>query len=219
MSRPYRQDFIGRRFGRLVVVAEAVAQVTPSGQRKRRVACLCDCGSETVVGVADLVSGHQLGCGCFRNDMLIARNTTHGDIHSPEYRAWASSIQRCENPNGEYYRDYGGRGIKVCARWRKSYPNFLADMGRKPTRAHSLDRYPNNDGDYEPSNCRWATAVEQQNNRRDSEARQIYKVGDLRRRLLAAPGAVDFAKSYLSIKHTAHRRIVENFAHALAQHG
>lgn len=86
----------------------------------------------------------------------------------PEYRVRETMMQRCLNPNNEKYPLYGGRGVTVCQRWLDSYENFLADMGRRPSPDHSLDRYPNKDGNYEPDNCRWATEVEQQNNRRDN---------------------------------------------------
>jgi hypothetical protein len=95
--------------------------------------------------------------------------TVHGDNRklneAPEYRAWVGMIQRCENPNLKNFSRYGGRGIKVCAAWRQSYLLFLKDMGRRPSPQHSLDRI-DNDGDYEPSNCQWATASEQMHNTR-----------------------------------------------------
>jgi hypothetical protein len=84
---------------------------------------------------------------------------------APEYKCWASMIQRCQNPALENYQYYGGRGIKVCERWRK-FENFLADMGPRPGSGHTLDRYPNKDGNYEPGNCRWATRAQQHENMR-----------------------------------------------------
>jgi hypothetical protein len=86
---------------------------------------------------------------------------------TPEYRAWCDLRARCNNPNFKQWADYGGRGIKVCDRWA-SYAAFLADMGRRPSPKHSIDRWPNPDGDYEPGNCRWATRKEQRHNRRSS---------------------------------------------------
>lgn len=87
---------------------------------------------------------------------------------NPEYTSWAGMKTRCNNPNSSHPKDYGGRGIRVCGRWLNSYANFIADMGPRPTPAHSLDRYPNNDGDYEPTNCRWATWAQQTRNKRNN---------------------------------------------------
>lgn len=85
---------------------------------------------------------------------------------TPTYMAWASMIDRCSNPNTECFERYGGRGIAVCDRWRGSFENFLADMGGRPSSKHSIDRYPDNNGDYEPTNCRWATKSQQSRNTR-----------------------------------------------------
>jgi hypothetical protein len=94
----------------------------------------------------------------------------HGDAagrKTPEYIAWVHMVQRCEYAHHEFFQNYGGRGIRVCERWRQSYPAFLADMGRRPSPEHSLDRI-DYDGHYEPGNCRWATDLEQNRNRRSS---------------------------------------------------
>lgn len=90
---------------------------------------------------------------------------THGLSMTREYRCWYGMKRRCLEINNPVYHNYGGRGVKICDRWLNSFENFLSDMGNAPSLKHSLDRYPNVNGDYEPSNCRWATSVEQNNNK------------------------------------------------------
>lgn len=84
------------------------------------------------------------------------------------YKSWRQMKDRCLNPNNKQYAEYGGRGITVCERWKNSYENFLADMGSRPSKEYSIDRFPNNDGNYEPGNCRWATSIQQNRNRRSN---------------------------------------------------
>lgn len=133
--------------------------------------CRCDCGTERRVTGGRLRRGESKSCGCDKPRVCAEANMKHGDSArgrmTPEYRTWSNMIDRCERPGNSQYRDWGGRGIKVCSRWRESFAAFLEDMGRKPTPKHSIDRI-NNDGDYEPGNCRWATSAEQSRNRRNS---------------------------------------------------
>jgi hypothetical protein len=154
-------DLTGQRFGRLVVARRA-----PSAASHARWLCSCDCGAESVVESRQLRSGHTRSCGCLQRDTASELSRTHGHTvaRSAEYSTWLALRDRCSNPRNRSFRNYGGRGISVCARW-DSFENFLSDMGQKPSRLHSIDRVDVN-GNYEPTNCRWATAAEQNQNTR-----------------------------------------------------
>lgn len=175
----------GTRFGRWTVLSESA---------RGKVLCRCECGTEREVLVTNLQRGGSNSCGCARREtssqrmrvfnqdhnrspvmrehkrrITAARNLTHGSskrgAETPTYRTWKAMWARCTNPNVPHWKDYGGRGITICERWR-SFENFLADMGDRPE-GRSIDRIDVN-GNYEPSNCRWATALEQRHNRRDT---------------------------------------------------
>lgn len=156
---------IGLRSGRIVIVS--YSHIRKTGRNVVPFAnVICDCGNKKIVRADYMKSLRIRSCGCLKAESNRARQKTHGDSRSSEHNTWCTMIQRCENPNSAKYSDYGGRGIKVCKRWRKSYANFLADMGRRPP-GHSIDRR-NVNGNYTPSNCRWATAKEQRANQRKS---------------------------------------------------
>ena len=131
--------------------------------------CSCECGNLGHVRIGDLRYGSSRSCGCLKRELMLAskRRTTHGRTKTPEYRIWTSMKSRCSNPKDTSYKHYGARGIRVCLRWlgKGGFSNFLADMGERPNSELSLDRV-NNYGNYEPSNCRWATNSEQIRNRR-----------------------------------------------------
>ena len=159
-------DLIGRRFERLIAIEIVGEQYGSCLWRVR-----CDCGAEKIINGRNLRNGQTRSCGCLSREIAATRQkekTKHGEASSPspEYVAWISMKTRCYNPKAAKYHLYGGRGITVCARWRESFETFLADMGRRPTAQHSLDRYPDTNGNYEKDNCRWATASEQNSNRR-----------------------------------------------------
>lgn len=127
----------------------------------------CDCGAEKNVNIHKLKSGSTKTCGCGIKDKLLKGiRKKHGLRGSKEYGVWNTMVNRCHNQNSTEYYGYGALGVTVCDRWRYSFANFISDMGRRPSDNHSIDRYPNSSGNYEPTNCRWATLIQQANNKR-----------------------------------------------------
>ena len=144
-----RQTREGRKFTRLTVVRMTA---------KNRYDCVCVCGKQTNVHWMNLLKGNTKSCGC----LAAERNERHITEH-PLYQTWIGMRDRCRNPNNPNYHRYGGRGIKVCKKWQENFEAFVLDMGPKPEDKNSIDRV-NNEGNYEPNNCRWATHLEQLNN-------------------------------------------------------
>jgi hypothetical protein len=162
-----RLNLIGQKFGRLEVQEFA-------GTNKHHQSmwnCICDCGNTTKVSIGALGSGNTRSCGCLQRESRSLSNTKHGHARrgalSKAYTVYRNMKQRCYDLNHHKYRDYGGRGIKVCDRWLESFENFYDDMGDCP-KGMSLDR-KDNDGAYSKKNCRWATNEEQANNTRGNK--------------------------------------------------
>jgi hypothetical protein len=152
-------NYLGMRFGKLQVISRAANNYRGRGMWQ----CLCDCGKENIVEGAALKRGHTKSCGCLVGEKLGALNRQHGLSWTPEWKIWVAMNRRCNDKGLPQYKDYGGRGISVCDRW-KDFALFLKDMGAKP-KGMSLDRIDVN-GNYEPGNCRWACSKTQARNTR-----------------------------------------------------
>jgi hypothetical protein len=208
-------DLTGQKFWRLTVLRRAENSASGSA----RWLCSCECSNETVVCGSDLKSKRTQSCGCLRKEIgSTSSHYKHGQSHAREggpsrtYSTWQAMITRCTNPKQKSYLYYGGRGIAVCERWlnrEHGFENFLADMGERP-KGTTLDR-KNTNGNYEPDNCKWATAAQQSQNQRDNrinmdtakEIRRLHFVEGLRQ--------PDISRS-LNIPYLIVNRVVRNYA-------
>lgn len=152
-----KNDILGKKFGKWTVIAKADAPV--GYERLQYWLCQCDCGKQQVRKGAQLNWAEKKGIIQSCSDCA---RISHGMTKTPEYRIWLNMRDRCFNPRSHAYKRYGERGIKVCDRWNK-FENFIADMGKRPSSKHSIDRIDNDSG-YAPENCRWATSIEQTRN-------------------------------------------------------
>lgn len=164
---PAFKDLSGQCFNQLTVLSLCKER---NAFGKFQWLCRCTCGKELMVHTGALTTGNTKSCGCRRVEKSTENgkaNKKHGLTGCPEYKAWQSMKDRCYNKDNQNYHNYGERGIVVCERWLRSFWDFYKDMGKRPGSGYSLDRKDVN-GNYEPDNCRWATAEEQSNNKRNN---------------------------------------------------
>lgn len=159
MSRKLNEFTIGDQFGQITIISE----VFPRDSQHRKVLYKCKCGNEKTANLHDVLKEKIRSCGCLKSIIVNGYQTKK----HPLYQTYRGILDRCTNPKSKYWRLYGERGIKICDRWINSFQYFVDDMGEKPSAKHSIDRIDVN-GNYEPSNCRWATQIEQGNNKRNT---------------------------------------------------
>ena len=154
-------DLTNRTFGLWTVISRHPEN---NKRNKPQWICKCACGTQkTISQSSDLRLGKSTNCGCRKAKICGDRSRTHGKCRTKVYIAWCGIIDRTENPKGDFFYRYGGRGIKMCDRWRNSFQAFYEDMGEPPSPKHSIDRI-NNDGNYEPNNCQWVPPIKQMGN-------------------------------------------------------
>ena len=163
-------DITGQKFNKLTALSFSHKE---GKQKKQKWLFSCECGGQKIIDKWRVIYSYTKSCGCLmrvEQEKFIKNSTTHGlsggrGGKKPEYSIWLGIKRRCLKVNDVAYKNYGGRGIEVCDRWLNSFENFFKDVGERPSKNHSIDRI-NNEGHYEPSNCRWATHLEQGRNKR-----------------------------------------------------
>lgn len=189
---------IGQKFGMLTIKSFSERVPFPSGGAAYKYVCECDCGKRITVAISSLRSGHTKSCGCYKIELLQLR-TIHGLIDHPLYWVWHSMKNRCYKEDDPAYHNYGGRGIKVCDEWFvfDNFYNWCIRNGWK--KSLELDRFPNVNGDYCPSNCRFATRKQNQNNKRNN-VRAIYKGEMLTISEISDKSGVPYGTVYYRVK-------------------
>jgi hypothetical protein len=176
MPRPFSiPPAIGAIYTYLTVVSGSYTKII-NGRKYSFIKVWCKCGKSFDVKMTSIMNGRKKSCGCLPRELASERMATRGGLSkTKEYRAWLGMLKRCYDPRYKLYHRYGGRGISVCLKWRFDFVSFLNDVGKCPIDKTSLDRFPNNDGNYEPGNIRWANDKEQANNRSTC---QMFKIGN-----------------------------------------
>jgi hypothetical protein len=199
------QDLTGMKFNMLLVIG-FIGRIGSNNQWE----CLCDCGNKKIIAAGNLKNNHTTSCGCFHKEQTSKKSKTHGLTKSNEYQVWAGMKSRCSDLNNS---KYGGRGIKVCERWINSFENFLNDMGFRPSKNHSIERIDVN-GDYEPSNCKWATVEEQSWNKRNTRSTIL---DNQKKSLIEISKAFEIPKSLLVSRYAQGKRgnnlLKQKYAH------
>ncbi len=192
-------ELTGKVIGRLTVIREVFGHKYAGKHRKWL--CKCACGQEREMFQDRLAKGVAVSCGCAQSEIVTRTMTTHGLSKTPIHYVWQNMLARCKNKRLTAWKHYGGRGISVCSRW-EVFENFLADMGALPFKDAELDRI-NNDGNYEPSNCRWATRKEQNSNTRQNVFIEVN--GDCK---TVAEWSRLSGIAYRTLNHRAHRGVM-----------
>lgn len=169
IRRKPKHDLVGKRFGRLTVLEYAGSE---------RWKCVCDCGGTALVRTNNLILGNTRSCGCYQRNVASRVSRKHGDSSMPLYKVWCSMKQRCCNPNSKAYRDYGGRGIRICDEWVDYEPFREWAMSAGYKQGLTIDRI-DNDGNYCPDNCRWVGMSVQNANKRPYEKPRLFKSVDM----------------------------------------